>query len=305
MHRRAAASDRGVDRDQIAQRHADAAETDREAGSSIVGQQRIGVGALEPRYQPGVADSIEHDHRRLVERLRQCVVDGDGAVAQRVEVDRHITVEGGGPILDQRLRMGEAELEAEAIDQRLQRRAGRAHRFGHVDEAAVLGAEITGRANRGQDVAGRLVGDDDRHRRLGVDHRWRGALCELLKRALQPLVDSERDGARIGARRDALVGEMRRQHREAAPCRRDRFAFCGGGLFGAEHAFGHHAVEHQVAAGLRGLRVVGAGLPPRASGDCGSALTSSAASAVVSRRPAPCRNKRALAAQHALDMLPP
>ena len=72
-----------------------------------------------------------------------------------VEIDRHIAVERRGPILDQRLRMGEAELEGEPVDQRLQRRARRAHRRRHVDEAAIVGVEVAGRADRGEDVAGR------------------------------------------------------------------------------------------------------------------------------------------------------
>ena len=110
----------------------------------------------------GHAHRIEHDHRRYVERLRQRIVHRHRAVAEAVEIDRHVAVEGGRPVLDQRLRMGKAELEAQPVDQGLEGRAGRAHRFGHVDEAAGIVVEQAGRAHRGQHLAARLVGDDDR-----------------------------------------------------------------------------------------------------------------------------------------------
>ena len=79
---RAAAGDRGVERDEVAERDADAAEADGEARRRQVGQDRRRAGPLQPRHQPRRADRVEDDDRRDVERLRQRLADGDRAAME-------------------------------------------------------------------------------------------------------------------------------------------------------------------------------------------------------------------------------
>ena len=60
--------------------------------------------------------------------------------------------------------MNDAVLEADAIDERLQRRARRAQAFGHVHLAGALVVEIIGRADPRQHFAARIVDREDRDR---------------------------------------------------------------------------------------------------------------------------------------------
>ena len=90
---------------------------------------------------------------RNVQRLGQRLPDRHRAAIEAVKIHRHVAVERGRPVFDQAFGMSEAKLERQPIDQRLQRRAGRAHRLGHVDIAGALGVEQTGRADRSEDIA--------------------------------------------------------------------------------------------------------------------------------------------------------
>jgi hypothetical protein len=172
--------------------------------------------ALHARDEPRRAHRIEHDDGRDVERFRQRLPDGHGAAIETVEVDRDIAAESGGPVLDQRFGMREAELEGEPVDQRLQRRAGRAHRLGHVDVTAALGLEQAGRADRSKDVAALLIGDDNRDGDAFA-HLRRARGGEPFERALQPSVDGQLHLAHGGLRPHGFFGESARRA-SGRPC---------------------------------------------------------------------------------------
>ena len=70
--------------------------------------------------------------------------------------------------------MDEAVLEGEAIDERLQRRAGRAHRAGHVDLPGAALVEIIRRADMGEHVAALIVDREDGDRDVRARARRRG-----------------------------------------------------------------------------------------------------------------------------------
>ena len=78
-------------------------------------------------YSLAGPNGLQHLHGRDVERLRQRHADRHRAMPVLVEVLRHVEAEARRAVLDQRLGMGEAGLEGEAIDERLQGRARRAH----------------------------------------------------------------------------------------------------------------------------------------------------------------------------------
>ena len=70
------------------------------------------------------------------------------------------------PVLDQRLGMDQPVLEAEPIDEGLERRARRADRLGEIDLAGAALVEIIGRGDPGQHLAGCVVDHDDRDRHV-------------------------------------------------------------------------------------------------------------------------------------------
>ena len=91
------------------------------------------------------ADAVEQRHRRHVERLLQRAAHRHRALEGQIEILRRIGAEAHRAVLDQRFRMRDAVLEGEPVDERLQRRAGRAQRVGHVDLAGAALVEIIGR----------------------------------------------------------------------------------------------------------------------------------------------------------------
>ena len=116
-------------------------------------------------------ERLEHLHRRNVERLRQRRANGDGAVPALVEVLRHVEAEARRLILDQRFRMGEAGLERQPVDQRLQGRARRAHRLRHVDRTETALVEIAGRADVRDHLAGLVIDHHQRRRQAPAQRR--------------------------------------------------------------------------------------------------------------------------------------
>ena len=109
-------------------------------------------------------DLLERQHGRDVERLLQRAPHRDRAVMVAVEVARQPVPEAHRHVLDQRLRMERAVVEGQGVDQRLQRRAGRAVRAHQVDLAGA--AEIVAAAQPGHDAAGAIVHHDHRDLRL-------------------------------------------------------------------------------------------------------------------------------------------
>ncbi len=106
VDRHAAAGEGSIGGDEVAQRHADAAEADGEARSGVGRQRHGGIGAAQAGDEAGGTDGIEHDDSGDVERFRQGRTDADGAAGEAIEIDGNIGAEGGGAVLDQRFRVG-------------------------------------------------------------------------------------------------------------------------------------------------------------------------------------------------------
>ncbi len=153
--------------------------------------------------------------------------------------------------------MDEPILDAEAIDEGLERRAGRAQRLCHVDLARARGIEIVRRGNAREDLAAGVIERQDRDR----DHRPEraGAVArQVFEALLQRGVEREAMNAALGRRRDHRVGGVRRQHRHWLASGRHRLEPRPLDLVERHDAGGRDAIEHAVARIARGLdRAVG------------------------------------------------
>ena len=183
-----------------------------------------------------------------------------------VEIERRIVVEAGGGVVDHRVGGGQALVEGEAVDERLQGRAGRAQRGGHVHPAA--GAVQSRRA-------------DQRPHRPSMDvdhHQGRGGLRPLglhrigresLQPALQRGVEGRDDGGLVGA---GMAGQFARdlpgQGREGRTAG-ERFCRRLAGVERAQQAGMHHPLQHPGAGagGDLGMAVGPAGLGRLGQGD--------------------------------------
>ena len=157
----AAAREARIELDEIGQLDADAAEADRETRRLIFRQFDIGAGAAQPCEKPLRPDGIEQFDRRQIERHLQRVARRHRALEAEIEILRRISAETHRPVIQHRFGMGDAELEGKRIDERLQRRAGRAQRLGHVDGAGARGRKIIRAADMGADFARRIVDDEN------------------------------------------------------------------------------------------------------------------------------------------------
>ena len=151
-----------VELDEVAQRQADAAEADRQTGSLAGRQGSVDAAGAEAGQQPGRADGVEQPHGGDVERHLKGVADRHVALELGVEIARTVAAEACRPILDDRLLSDHALFEGEAVDERLQRRAGRADRPGHVDRSGAARVEKIGRTDLADDLAGARVGHHQR-----------------------------------------------------------------------------------------------------------------------------------------------
>ncbi len=225
---------------------------------------------------------VEQRDRRHVERQLQRAAHRHRALERQIEILRRIGAVADRAVLDQRFGMRDAVLEGEPVDERLQRRAGRAQRLGHVDLAGAALVEIIGRRDARQHLAGRIVDREDRDR----DDRGRARAP-----ARAPgLRGSSASGASMVSRwillrrrrRDGLIGGMRRERRHR-PARRPAPA----SSLAQRDLVGRHAARPRRCGRARGRAPLRAAAAERSgrrsSGDCGSA-TSSAASASDSRR---------------------
>jgi len=117
--------------------------------------------------------------------------------------------------------MDQPILEAETVDEGLQRRARRADGAGEIDLACAALVEIIRRSDPGEHLAARIVDDHDgdrhvRPKRAGAVER------EALQSLLQGAVDGEADLARIRRAGNGVVSGMRRDHRHFLACMRHR-----------------------------------------------------------------------------------
>src|SRR5262249_19566282 len=150
------------------------------------------------------ADAVEHGNRRHVERELQGLAHRDGAFETEIKIFWRVTAITYRAIFDQRLRMDEAILETEAIDEGLERRAGRPQRLRHVDLPGAAHVEKRGRADMRQNLAAGTIDRENGERDVGTERRFERAepiARELLKFALQIAVDGQPQhplGRRLG-----------------------------------------------------------------------------------------------------------
>ncbi len=150
--------------------------------------------------------------------------------------------------------MQQAVLEGEAVDERLQGRAGRAQRLRHVHLAGAALVEIIGGADARAHLAGFIVDRQDGDRDLRAE-RARPLERQFLQALLQAGVDGEPVDAAAGLGRDHLIGGMRRQHRQRLARMRHGCRLCARDFVTRHHAGRRRAVKHAVARRPRGLRI--------------------------------------------------
>ncbi len=178
------------------------------------------------------------------------MADRDGALEFLIEILRRVAAVTDRAILNQRFRMDDAVLEPHAIDEGLERRAGRADRLSDVDLAGAPLIEIANRRHACQNFAAR---DIDRHhpdRDIGTQ-RLAAVAHQLFKLALQGRIDREVMQLAVRRRRHGLIGRMRTQHRHREPARRHRFAPRLRDLDIGREARRADAIEHAVARAPR------------------------------------------------------
>ena len=137
--RLAAAREAGVEPREIGQRNPKAAKTDGEADRRILRQRDLGARAMQPGKESRRADVGQQFDRRKIERHLQRLARRHRALVAEIEILRRVSAVAHRPVEQPRLRMGEALLEGERIDEGLERRARRARRARHVDRAVARG----------------------------------------------------------------------------------------------------------------------------------------------------------------------
>ncbi len=136
------------------------------------------------------------------------------ALETKIEILRRILAEMHWPIVENGFGMGDAGFEGERIDERLQRRAGRAQRLGHIDRAGARCRKIIRAADMGANFACRIVDDENGDGNFRAEP-LRALMRQLFQRGLP--AGRERQTMRamllVGAQR--RLGGMRRQMRKS------------------------------------------------------------------------------------------
>ena len=192
-------------------------------GACPSGSTSVAPACVKPRRQPARAHPVQHGDRRHVERLLQRLAHRHRALEGEIEILRRVAAVARRPVLDQRLGMDEAVLEAEAVDERLQRRAGRAQRLrscppGRRGAHRNRPASRHGRAPR----RSRCRPPESRARcrgRASAPARARARARALPDFFCMPASMVSRTSLRDGRRGDRPVGGVRRQHRHAGGAR--------------------------------------------------------------------------------------
>ena len=191
-------------------------------GASPFGSTSVPPACAMRAFKPAGADAVEQRDRRHVERHLQRAARRHRALERQVEILRRIAAIAHRPVLDQRFGMRDAVLEGEPVDERLQRRAGRAQRVGHVDLAGAALVEIVRRrrpapALRRWHCPPRGSRPRDRARAPRARSRARSSrfFCK-------PASMVSRWTLRLRQRRDRLIGGMRRQRRHRPARARQR-----------------------------------------------------------------------------------
>ena len=178
----------------------------------------------------------------------------------QVEINRRIGAVAHRAIVDQRLRMDQPVLEAEAIDERLERRAGRAQRIRHIHPTGPLLVEIPGGTDPGEHLPGGVIDGEDGDRDVRPERAGPSAR-EFLEARLPGAVDGQADLGTPRQGRHGIVGGMGRERRHGRSCRRDRLGLRLRDFRRSEEAGSRHPVEDAVAGAACGFD--GAVGPPR------------------------------------------
>ena len=133
--RLAAAGEAGVEARNIGERDPEPAKADGEADRRVFRQRDFGARAVQAGKKSGRPDVGQKLDRREVERHLQRLARRHRAFVAEIEILRRVGPVAHRPVEQPRLRMGEALLERQRIDEGFQRRAGRAGRARHVDRA--------------------------------------------------------------------------------------------------------------------------------------------------------------------------
>ena len=241
-----------VEAGDVGQRDTEAAEADREADRRLLGQRDVRAGAMEPREERRRTDVGEQLDRRQIERHLQRLARGHRALIAEIEVLRRVGAVAHRAVEQHRLRMGEALLERERIDEGLQRRARRARRARHVDRAVARRVLEVGGADAGANFAGSIVDDHDRRRQFGAEPR--DALPgERFELRLQTGVDREADHFRLLVGGDRLLRRVGGKLGEGLARLRDRLSLGRAHVVGADDPARRDPLEHAVPGRARCL----------------------------------------------------
>ena len=165
-----------------------------------------------------------------------------------------VAAEADGAILDQRLGVREAGLEGETVDEGLQRRARRAHGVDHVDGAEACVVEVAGRADVGDDFAGRVIDGEDGGRKL-LTEQLGLLLGETFERLLHSAVDGQPVNGLFWFGHHLGFGEVRGELGKGAAPDRHRLVSGAAGFRRGDHAFLGRSLQHAVTREARRARV--------------------------------------------------
>jgi hypothetical protein len=137
-------------------------------------------------------------------------------------------------------------LEPEPIDERLECRAGGTQRVRHIDLAGPLVVEITGGADAGQHLPGRMIYGEDRDRDVRPERA--GPLPrEIFQACLPGRVDGEVDQGPARQGRNRIIGGVRSERRHRHACGRHWLGLGLHDLRRVEDASSRNPVQHAVA----------------------------------------------------------
>ena len=275
----AARGDAGIEGHQILQARPHPAQHDgKPRGLARIGQMQRQTDIAEETGEAQRPHPAQQRHRRQIERELQGFPGRELAMEAMIEILRRIIAEAHGPIGDDGLGMDQQIVEGQAIDEGLQRRAGRADGADHVVLAAAADVEVIRRPHIGAHRHGGILHHQDRQRRAGLEPEA-PARGQRLQPALQIAVDEARDLAFAGRGGHQPLGQMRRIEGGRQPPGGDRRAR-GFGRGGRAREFPPPGGEPAPAI-LPPMPQPGSRSGRKRSGDCGSA-TSSAASPSLS-----------------------
>ncbi len=244
----------GEGADQLFQLRAGAAEDQGQIRGTAARKLQADAGIVQACGETRRPDPIEQVHRGHVQRQAQGAGRADRAVEGFVEVARTVVAETLRRIHQQAFGMDQAVVQGHAVQERLERGAGRAPGLNHVHVAEPLAVAERHRADVGARLQVAVVHHEQR--RGGALGQLREIRADpILQGALQVGVEGGDDVR--GARRlpAQAFGQQRGMHRRLQRARHHRLDARVIDLRTRPHLQFDHALEHLVARGARGLRM--------------------------------------------------